>query len=114
MVIHRLQHAMILDLAVQKYPESIWPVAKQKRKVARQQWTPPVCAHTRPGQCETHSIGADTKKVPFTMLLIDLPIDQWIIHLSLHHPSMGSTAYPLRRVQTWIESTLPARHLEFL
>lgn len=61
MVIHRLL-AMILGrrLSAEKCPESNWPVAKQKQKVARQQWTPPVCAHTGPGQCETHSIGADT------------------------------------------------------
>ena len=55
------------------------------------------------------------------MLLIDLPIDQSVIHPSLPlslppsiHPSTVSTAYPLRQVQPWIESTSPARHLEFL
>ena len=61
------------------------------------------------------------EQVPRTMLLIDLPIDQSVIHPSLPlslppsiHPSTVSTAYPLRQVQPWIESTSPARHLEFL
>jgi hypothetical protein len=57
------------------------------------------------------------EQVPRTMLLIDLPIDESVIHPSLPpsiHPSTVSTAYPLRQVQPWIESTSPARHLEFL